>query len=124
MIQLAVGVVLTVVAGLLWRLAVYFLQKGLPSLNWPRANGRILMSTVDGTSDLADARISYEYFVEGQRYTGQRVSAFKGNGVAWSGMGEGISAAYPEGSEVSVAHHPERPAQSMLRPGPGLLGWT
>jgi hypothetical protein len=98
---------------------------GLNSRNWPTTEGRVVHSGVQvhhSTDDEGDtsttygASIQYEFNVSGQEIQGTRRSftEMRTNSVR---RAEQILARYPQGSSVTVYHHPDKPSLSVLEPG-------
>lgn len=94
------------------------------SRNWYPVPGRILSSEVaadiaSGSSPVGanyNARIRYEYEVNGRQFTGENVdfSRFRTN---TPGQAARTVRNYPAGAAVTVYHHPLRPERAALEPG-------
>lgn len=115
--------------------AVTTATKGTRSQSWPKVSGRILSSGVRVLSGagggqegggvpsvLAGPDLSYEYEVEGQRYTGSVVS-FAGTRPTFGGANE-IAELYPAGASVTVWYDPEDPECAVLEPGAGNVPYV
>ena len=101
--------------------------RGLNSRNWPTTQGTIMYSGIqahqssdeDGTSTSYDAAVQYSYQVAGQAFQGTRKS-FSDVRTSSVQRAQRILERYPQGSSVTVYHHPENPSLSVLEPG---VGW-
>jgi hypothetical protein len=122
---LGIGIPLLLI-GLLSTLAFYLdWQRGLAAGSWPQADARVIDSGVDAQIRHRKGqevrrfkpRVSYEYEVNGQRFTGDRVKY----GVASATMSEDeadqVLARYPKGAAAKVHYLAERPHISVLQPG-------
>ncbi|TET30890.1 MAG: DUF3592 domain-containing protein [Anaerolineales bacterium] len=98
---------------------------GLNSRNWPIAEGKVVHSGVQAHQSMDDegdisttygASIEYAFNVSGQEIQGTRRSFtdMRTNSVR---RAEQILARYPQGSSVTVYHHPDKPSLSVLEPG-------
>jgi hypothetical protein len=110
--------------------AVPIAANGIVSRRWPTASGRILSSEVSSSvtvgggeggpqQPVSDPVVSYEYEVQGQRYTASRVS-FQGT---WPTLDVAIEVVvrYPAGTSVTVWYDSEDPESAVLEPGAGLF---
>lgn len=106
---------------------------GEQSKQWPTVPGRITASEVERETSRERVRrstgvnhyrrkiswiprISYEYEVDGERFTGRNVYIFQmryGN----RRTAENVVRRYPENKEVAVHYNPEQPDRSVLQPG-------
>ncbi len=94
------------------------------SLTWPTAPGRILSSTVadvriprgKGSTPGHEARIRYEYTVDGERYENDFIhfGYAKHSGLA---PANSLVQRYPVEKQVRIAYDPGKPAFSVLEPG-------
>jgi hypothetical protein len=90
------------------------------STHWPRTVGRIEQSNVKVEEDEGRAYIAavtYSYLVDGQSYTGDRVSfgpVWKHAVEWWARKTVGV---YEPGSAVTVTYDPANPRRAVLRPG-------
>jgi hypothetical protein len=98
---------------------------GLNSRNWPTTEGKVVHSGVQAHQSMDDegdisttygASIEYAFNVSGQEIQGTRRSFtdMRTNSVR---RAEQILARYPQGSSVTVYHHPDKPSLSVLEPG-------
>ena len=81
------------------------IQPALQSLRWKPADGVITARD--------NGRLRYQYSVGDRHFSGSRV-AFHG---------QGTTSRYHNGQKVTVYYDPTAPDRSVLRPGPGLLGY-
>jgi len=106
--------------------------QGLNSRNWPTTEGKIIDSGVQAQQSMDDegftsttygASIRYTYNVSGQEIEGARRSftEVRTNSVR---RAEAILARYPQGSSVTVYHHPDNPSLSVLEPGVGWFSYV
>ncbi len=97
------------------------------STNWPTTPGIVTESYVlrnneeEGTFYIP--RIHYRYRVNGKEYLGTRITTGQGSESLDREAAAKIVAQYPEGSRVTVYHHPRRPGYSVLEPGRGPGNW-
>lgn len=111
-------------------LNIYFVCQGTISYFWEKTDGVIITSSVSKSSDGLHHnhlwfRLSYQYFVDGRTYKGERVSYAYGTfGNLWrtSGRKNRLRAFYMKGRAVKVYYDPDRPAVSVLEPGISLWG--
>jgi hypothetical protein len=98
---------------------------GLNSRNWPITEGRVVHSGVQAHQSMDDegdisttygASIEYAFNVSGQETQGTRRS-FTEMRTNSARRAEQILARYPQGSSVTVYHHPDKPSLSVLEPG-------
>jgi hypothetical protein len=91
------------------------LQKARASLDWPVADGRIVMSRFVPDSDGGrKAKIEYVYTVD-EREHSSHVVVFGGLG---DGGARGIHVGrYPQGKSVSVSYDPDDVTTAVLEPG-------
>ena len=98
---------------------------GLNSRNWPITEGKVVHSGVQAHQSMDDdgdisttygASIQYAYNVSGQEIQGTRRS-FTEMRTNSARRAEQILARYPQGSSVTVYHHPDKPSLSVLEPG-------
>ncbi len=91
------------------------------SKHWPSTRGIIVSSTRtrDPNYDSATspviygAEICYEYSIEGQPFTGSRVT-FGDYSASWPAHARGILIRYPVGREVLVYYDPKIPSFAVL----------
>jgi hypothetical protein len=89
-------------------------QMAKASTSWPTTTGKITVSETAKVMFRRQPRITYSYSVNGAPFTSQRVSfagGYKPKDV------DPILARYPLGSEVVVAHDPQRPGEATLETG-------
>jgi hypothetical protein len=89
-------------------------QMAKASTSWPTTTGKITASEITKVMFRRQPRITYSYSVNGAPFTSQRVSfagGYKPKEV------DPILARYPVGSEVVVAHDPQRPGEATLETG-------
>lgn len=89
-------------------------QRAKASVSWPTTTGRITGSGIKKVLFRRQPLITYSYSVNGAAYTSQRVSfagGYKPKEV------DPVLARYPVGSEVTVAHDPQKPAEATLETG-------
>lgn len=100
---------------------IKYLQKARATLQWPKAEGRIIRSRVadwyDSDGDtMYGAQIEYAYIVDGYEYHGHEVK--KGTPQTSSpDPQEKIVARYPRGAAVMVTYDPENITDAVLEPG-------
>jgi hypothetical protein len=102
----------------------WLLVMGRRSKRWPTAPGVVLESKFAAGSKINTGihRFRYEYRVNGERYTGDRVCF----GYAISNGAFDVRRAvsrYPPGRQVEVRYHPWRPSLSTLEPRMSGLVW-
>jgi hypothetical protein len=100
-------------------------HNGLAADGWPQADARVTDSGMDAQTRLRNGqevtrfkpRVSYEYEVDGQRFTGDRIKY----GVALATMSkheaDRVLARYPKDAVVKVHYVAQRPHVSVLEPG-------
>lgn len=93
--------------------------RGWQSARWPVTSGKIVSSSVEEHSDSDGhsyaAKILYQFRVEPQGYTGDKVvfgAVSGGHAGAYA-----LAGRYPEGKQVEVHYHPENPELCVLEPG-------
>jgi hypothetical protein len=89
-------------------------QMAKASVNWPTTMGKISASDIKKVMFRRQPQITYIYSVNDKLYTSQRVSfasGYKSQEV------DHTVARYPVGSEVTVAHDPQNPAEATLETG-------
>src|SRR5690625_2359053 len=106
---------------------------GRESKNWPTASGRIVASEVERETsrervDRRDGvtryrrkvswipRITYEYDVNGERFTGHNVYIFQMR-YSQRRTAENVVSRYPKDKEIAVHYNPEEPDKAVLQPG-------
>ena len=103
--------------------AVYKYMEVAQASRWPKAQGRVIVSTSearavksmnsksDDTEMRTFAKIVYEFTVAGRKYQGDRVSIGEDLG---NFQVAGTIAKYPRGKDVTVYYNPVKPTQSVL----------
>jgi len=89
-------------------------QMAKASVNWPTTTGKISASEIKKVMFRRQPPITYTYSVNDKLYTSQRVSfagGYKPKDV------DPTLARYPVGSDVTVAHDPQNPAEATLETG-------
>jgi Protein of unknown function (DUF3592) len=89
-------------------------QMAKASVNWPTTTGKISTSEIKKVMFRRQPQITYTYSVNDKPYTSQRVSfagGYKPKDV------DPTLARYPVGSDVTVAHDPQNPAEATLETG-------
>ena len=89
-------------------------QTAKASTSWPTTTGRVTASDTVKVMFRRQPRITYSYSVNGAPFSSQRVS-FAG-GYRPKDV-DPILARYPVGSEVTVAHDPQKSAEATLETG-------
>ncbi len=106
-------------------IVIFFQVRGLiwakTSVDWPVARGKVISSSVKMSSSSKsgtsfEAKVNYEFTVEGDTFEGDRIFFGKtssGNSsdedqIAWS---------YPKGKSVNVYYRPGNPEVCLLEPG-------
>jgi hypothetical protein len=97
------------------------LQDARASATWPAADGLIVGSEVDHSTDAEGGdsyspEVDYTYQVSGQAYQNSRIK-FGENSYNSRRQAEEIVARYPSGQGVTVYYAPEEPENSVLEPG-------
>jgi hypothetical protein len=119
------GIFFVVGVGVLWW-GIQDSRSAFKSVRWPSVNGTVISSYVSESSDddgtTYGADVQYDYVVNDQAHTGDRVS----HGDVSTGdpsYAQKIVARYSEGQSVNVYYDPTDPAKSVLETGftPGLL---
>ena len=89
-------------------------QKAKASVNWPTTAGKVTASDIRKVMFRRQPQITYTYSVNGAPFTSQRVSfagGYKPKEV------DAILARYPVGTDITVAHDPQNPAEATLETG-------
>ncbi|MFL6520848.1 MAG: DUF3592 domain-containing protein [Chthoniobacterales bacterium] len=89
-------------------------QMAKASVNWPTTTGQVTASDIKKVVFRRQPQITYTYSVNDKAYTSQRVSfagGYKPKEV------DPTLARYPVGSDVTVAHDPQNPAEATLETG-------
>lgn len=132
------GVVLLCLGPLLALMATGLYLQSKQMQNWPSVDARVIRSEIEVSKkagglrrgktsfhDYYTAVIQYEYAVQAQRYTGNRIAmdASRSSGFDREHAERWIQR-YPVGSSVSIHYSSHRPEQSVIDPSAdtGLLG--
>ena len=90
------------------------------SKDWPTVQGMVsssdIRSSISDGDEMYSIDLLYAYTVQGENYTGDRVSTVSTSTSSLSDVDEDLSK-YPEGGLVTVYYNPEAPSISMLEPG-------
>ena len=109
-----------------WGVVEY--RRGQASTNWPTVEGRVTRSWVDEetstrtegnrrvTSTMYQARVDYEYEVDGRMRRSRRIS-FGEYSTSDPADAEAIVGKYPAGGAVKVYYDPQMPERAALEPG-------
>ena len=97
------------------------------SKDWPTVQGIVNFSDIrssisDGT-EMYSVDLSYAYTVQGENYTGDRISTIATSTSSFSEVDKELSK-YPEGELVTVYYNSEAPSISMLEPGAGFFTYV
>lgn len=105
----------------------------LASKDWPTAEGTITQSELEKRRKKGGAasnqrrnrftytpRVTYEFIVEGQTYTGTRLS-FSDYATSNEDQMQQVLAPYPVGTQITVYYDPDKPTECSLQTG---FGWT
>jgi len=113
-----IGILLTIFWG------IPTARNAMESKNWPSAGGRITISGVsenydsDNNSVTYNAKVAYNYTVNGLSYTGSTV-AFGDYSSSDPSHAGSIVSRYPVGKSIKVYYDPDNPKTSVLEPGAG-----
>lgn len=97
------------------------LNKAKASLEWPGAEGTVIVSDVirntDSDGDVTyKPDVSYEYVIDGIKYSANRV-AFGSWSSSDRSMAQRVVNHYPAGMTVTVRYDPDDPYEAVLEPG-------
>ena len=96
---------------------------GFASVNWQTTQGKIISSKAvvcRSKHSLVDnyvADIIYEYSVSDVLYSSRNITYSMDSSVVYCGNAEKMMKQYPVGMSVLVYYEPEKPKNSVLRPG-------
>jgi hypothetical protein len=90
------------------------LYRGIRSVAWPTAPGKILYSHARTTSP--ETLLWYEYFVNERRFTASNYRN-GGNVTPFASVAVEAAKRYPEGRVVTVHYDPSDPGEALLEPG-------
>jgi hypothetical protein len=97
------------------------------STNWPTTPGIVTDSYVLRNNEEGGTfyipRIHYRYRVKGKEFFSTRITTGQDSESLDREAAAKIIARYPEGSRVTIYHHPRRPGYSALEPGRGVGNW-
>jgi hypothetical protein len=91
------------------------LYRGLRSIAWPTAQGKIVYSHAR-SARTPETLLWYEYFVNQQRFMASNYRN-GGNVTPFDSVAEAAAKRYPVGRVVTVYYDPSDPAQALLEPG-------
>jgi len=99
---------------------LWFLTWGALSKGWPSTPGRIFSSHIASSHDKTtySAAVTYEYYINAQRYFSDRVS-FGDYSSSGSGHAHEVLSRYPADKIVTIYYNPLKPSMSVLEPGAG-----
>lgn len=90
------------------------------SKSWPTVEGIVafadINTSISDETTMYASEINYTYVVEGETYTGNRITTVDCSSSNSSSAKEDVKKYY-EGSKVTVYYDPELPAASLLEPG-------
>jgi hypothetical protein len=100
-------------------------QQGLSAGGWPQADARVIDSGMDVQTRHRNGqkvkrfkpRVSYEYEVGGERYTGDRIKYGVASATISKLEADRVLAKYPKDATVKVHYVAKRPYVSVLEPG-------
>jgi hypothetical protein len=93
------------------------LRQARDSQNWPRVEGRVILSTVDRSKDEIEPHVVYTYIVAGTLYESRQISFDIFDKPGGRGLPESIVARYPVEKEVTVYYKPDEAGIAILEPG-------
>lgn len=116
---------------------IHMLRRSAAAVNWPKTTGRIVSSKVEKNWDMQSSdtagggvvtytywpRISYEFFVNGIKYTGKRISIIE-YGKNSETKAEEVLKTFPVGKEVEVSYSPAKPGDAVLDAGYSRGGYV
>ena len=112
--KLIPGLVALLITGVPTAYMLWLAWLTLSSRHWPSTQGRVTRSAVvPGRRDQASYSVRYEYEVNRQDYTAERVR-FGGAINSNRGIARDTVSRYPHGSTVTVYYHPRRPGTATL----------
>jgi ABC-type glycerol-3-phosphate transport system permease component len=127
-------ILLACFAGGVWMIvhAINSKRKAEASQSWPGVQGMVTKTwiqkneTTDSeglTSTTFQPRVSYEYSVGGQSYSGDRLAFGAGKAYGRYNKAEEVLASYPVNNSVMVYYDPQNPAEAtLLQQAQGGLG--
>jgi hypothetical protein len=108
---------------LLLAVSVLNIIKGIQSSSWPSVSGTVLFSHIDtldgydidtGVYTTYFPKVSYEYYVDGLKYSSKRVNFGVAGGY---GNAKRVISDYPQNKVVNVFYNPKEPGKAILEPG-------
>jgi hypothetical protein len=90
------------------------IQLAKVSTGWPTTPGKVTASETAKVMFRRQPRVTYSYAVNGKTFSSQRIS-FAGGYPAKET--EAVLSRYPVGSDVTVSHAPDNPAEAALETG-------
>jgi len=135
-ILITMGTAFVAVGVLVGLFFCYRLVQAVRSKSWPTVEGELSAAGLrqvqyrgveaGGGSDGASAVVadfSYSYSVDGQTYTGQRVTFSDHVNKTMASLKK-LQTKYQGQERVVVYYNPANPSQSVLIPGPGVYNFT
>lgn len=117
-VPLIVALVQAVVGLIVSAYGVRSFRRARASVTWPGAEGKITASEVITDGEAARLpKIRYEYLVNGQPFTGDRLKVGHKNFAMTGNLAQTAVERYPAGARVRVFFNPDKPTQSALEPG-------
>jgi len=90
------------------------IQMAKASTDWPTTTGKITAAETAKVLFRRQPRVTYSYSVNGTPFTSQRISFASGYRPKET---DAILSRYPMGSDVTVSHAPDNPAEATLETG-------
>ncbi len=124
-----VAAVLVVLMGIgLMQDRARLLLDGRASLEWPAVSGSVLEAAAEPVSGARIGpgwrlRVRYDYEVDGQRYSSDRVRLSRRLGGQTEVQAREQLLLYQAGDSIPVHYDPVRPSRSVLVPGPDGRAW-
>lgn len=116
LVFIAIGVF---VSGYFANLGWGYYSKAKAAETWPSVPGKITKSFVGRSGKMYEARIAYNYEVNGQKLNGEHISLMDGSSSN-SGASERLVDELPVGKEVKVYYNPKVPVEAYLNPSAGM----
>lgn len=123
--KLLIGAILAVLGVGVLAFTLRVALRGVATYRWARAEATILESGVDREQNDGvwyEARLSYEYEINGQTYVGRDLRGSPAVVWGWPWFAQRVIARYPVGTRVDVYYSPSDPACAVLERGVNL-GW-
>ena len=101
------------------------MQKAKAAKAWPTVEGRITASEVDsywkrdrdsGSQRMHQAKIAYEYTVDGENYESTKIS-FMNTSSSMRSQAQAVVKKYPAGGTATIYYNPLNPQEAVLEPG-------